>query len=170
MPNGIRRPVVRPTLRVNDIGEFVRFGSCLRRAKLAFNKKALARRLPFYGRLENSLDVVLQEKGPAIERAWERELIALGYANQGRGTSDTPFTIDDLAARLAECPNNAQAFAREVSIRGRIGAFEVEGRIDFVLVLWRQGRPVLRIVEGKASHKDRTYQRLQVAAYVILFP
>ena len=168
MSNGARAPARRPTLRVNDIGEFVRFSSCLRRAKLAFNKKALARRLPFYGRLENTLDVVLQEKGSAIERTWERDLVAAGFANLGRGTPETPLSIDDLVARLADCAPNARAFAREISIHGQIGAFEVEGRIDFVLVLWRHGRPLLRIVEGKASRKDRTYQRLQVAAYVMI--
>jgi len=168
MSNGSRTPAGRPTLRVNDIGEFIRFSSCLRRAKLAFNKKALARSLPFYGRLENTLDVLLQEKGSAIERAWERDLITAGYTNLGRGTSEAPLAIDDLLARLATCPPNTPAFAREISIHGRIGTFEVEGRIDFVLVLWREGRPVLRIVEGKASRKDRTYQRLQVAAYVMV--
>lgn len=56
-------------------------------------------------------------------------------------------------------------FGREVEISGEIGAFDVEGRVDFLLLLWEDGKPLLRIVECKASRKDRTYQRVQVALY-----
>ena len=34
-----------------------------------------------------------------------------------------------------------------------------------MLVLWRNGRPRLRIVECKASRRGKTYHRVQVALY-----
>jgi hypothetical protein len=43
---------------------------------------------------------------------------------------------------------------REIELTGTFGAFEVNGRMDFVLVLWDRGTPRLRIVEAKASRKD----------------
>lgn len=161
-------PNPRPVLRVTEIGEFVRFNSCLRRAKLGFSNRALARELPFYARLENSLDVVLQEKGEGMERAWERDLTAMGLRSIGHGTREVPFTLDVCMATLAGATTGDRIYAREVSLRGRIGAFDVEGRFDFLLVLWRDDLPYIRIVEGKASRRDRTYQRMQVAAYVYM--
>jgi len=38
--------------------------------------------------------------------------------------------------------------------------------MDFVLVLLDRGTPRLRIVEAKASRKDRTYHRIQLALYL----
>ena len=40
--------------------------------------------------------------------------------------------------------------------------------MDFLVVLWDRGTPRLRIVEGKASRKDRTYHRIQLASYVLM--
>ncbi|WP_410814340.1 AAA domain-containing protein [Micromonospora sp. 067-2] len=71
----------------------------------------------------------------------------------------------DFVSAAETKPNGAQGYAREVRLEGRIGAFALEGRADFLLLLWRAGKPVLRIVECKASRRDRTYQRLQVALY-----
>lgn len=168
MATGPQNANPRPTLRVSEIGEFVRFNSCVRRAKLAFQNRRLARQLPFYGRLENTLDVVLQEKGAAMERAWERDLVAIGLTSVGQGTREAPFTVDSFAAALGSIAAGVPCFAREVTITGRIGAFAIEGRIDFLVLRWNGDQPILRVVEGKASRKDRTYQRLQIAAYVLM--
>jgi hypothetical protein len=40
--------------------------------------------------------------------------------------------------------------------------------MDFVLVLWNRCTPRLRIVEAKASRKDRTYHRIQLALYLVM--
>ncbi|MCU7812829.1 MAG: hypothetical protein KZQ77_16615, partial [Candidatus Thiodiazotropha sp. (ex Notomyrtea botanica)] len=63
-----------PTLRVTEIGEFIRYQSCERRFKLGLNNRALARRFPFSERLFNTLDPVLQEVGRKAEDAWEKAL------------------------------------------------------------------------------------------------
>lgn len=158
----------RPTLLVSEIGEFVRFNSCLRRAKLGFGSRTEARRLPFYSRLENTLDVVLRDRGLTIEGAWERQLEAQGYTSLGQGTRERPFTFDELLQAFERQPPGSLVFGREISLSGSVGAFIVEGRMDFVVLLWRNNRPVIRIVEGKASRRDKTYQRMQVATYVAL--
>src|SRR5207244_3077216 len=41
-------------------------------------------------------------------------------------------------------------------------------RVDFVLLLWEGDRPRLRLVECKASRKDRSYQRVQACLYKII--
>ena len=51
---------------------------------------------------------------------------------------------------------------------GTVGAFRVYGLIDFLLVRWDGGSPRLTLVECKASRRDRTYHRVQVAVYRML--
>ncbi len=45
------------------------------------------------------------------------------------------------------------------------GAVALRGRADFVLLLWRAGRPVLRVVECKASRRARASHFHQVLCY-----
>lgn len=58
-----------------------------------------------------------------------------------------------------------KAYGREVQLSADLGVFHVEGWADFVLVLWNDGKPRLRIVECKANCRDHTYHRVQVALY-----
>lgn len=162
-------PIAPQIIRVTEIGEFVRNESCERRFKLEANHRELARLLPFAERLFNPLDPVLQELGNQRESEWEASLNAAGLADltgygaregDDRSTSWTDF-IEQL--RLAQPFENA--YGREIAVSSQIGAYLVEGRIDFVLLLWRDGRPILRIVECKASRRDRTYHRIQLALY-----
>lgn len=157
-----------PTLQVSEIGEYVRFQSCSRRAKLSFNRRAEARRLPFYARLQNTLDVVLRDRGLSMEGAWERQLVDQDYECVAHGGRDAPVTLDQFLERICDINAGDLVFGREITCCGQIGAFDVEGRMDFVVVVWRDGAPYLRIVEGKASRRDKTYQRMQVAAYLLL--
>ncbi|MGO8102401.1 AAA domain-containing protein [Rhizobium leguminosarum] len=158
------------TIRVSEIGEFIRFQSCERRFKLGLSNRALARAVPFSERLFNSLDPVLQAVGEAAEDAWEQAL-----AHQGVAPLSAPVHPDTgvvswaafVAALAAATPGRA-VYCREVEINGPIGCFNVDGRMDFVVLLWDNGVPRLRIVEGKASRKDRTYHRIQLATYMVL--
>ena len=158
-------------IRVSEVGEFIRFRSCERRFKLGLNNRALARSVPFSERLFNSLDPVLQQVGREAEDAWARALVGRGVrpldapaeAEGGPGVS-----WDGFRASVAGLAPGQAAFAREVGLGGRIGAFDLSGRADFVVVLWSGGTPLLRVVEGKASRKDRTYHRIQLAAYLAL--
>lgn len=162
---------------VSDIGEFVRFQSCERRFKLSYNKRQEARRLPFYERLFNVLDPILAQAGADREQAWASQLIESGY------TELTPLPPEpdedgtvrprrsewaDFATALADLPQGSLAFGREVGVEGRIGAFEVRGALDFIVLEWLGEQPTLKLIEGKASRRDRTYHRIQVVAYMML--
>jgi len=157
-----------PALRVTEIGEHVHFRSCERRFKLGFNNRALAKSLPFAERLFNTLDPVLQEAGRRREDEWETSLRDAGLERMSPSAGSSEghdARWDAFRDRVASLPVGQSAYGREVTVAADLGAFHVEGRIDFLLVMWRDGVPQLRIVECKASRKDRTYQRVQVALY-----
>ena len=168
MTDGSDEAPEKMALQVSEIGEFVRFQSCLRRAKLAFNRREEARQLPFYARLENTLDVVLRDRGLTIEESWEDQLIAQDYNLIAQGERGAAVTFEDVLDMFSQLPEGSKAFGREIAIAGDAGAFRLEGRMDFVVLLWRDGIPFIRIVEGKASRRDKTYQRMQTAAYLRL--
>jgi hypothetical protein len=157
---------------VSEIGEFIRFQSCERRSKLGLDNRRLARAVPFSERLFSTLDPVLQEVGRNAENRWETAI-------QNRGTRDltcmherdpdrrsTPWA--EFRAALEGLVPETTAYGREIEIAGQLGSFKVNGRMDFVLVLWDRGTPRLRVVEAKASRKDRTYQRIQLGVYVLM--
>lgn len=156
-----------PTLRVNEIGEFIRHNSCPRRFKLEVDGRREARRLPFHERLFGALDPVLQEEGRRREDQWERMLIDAGYI-QLKPAHRQPFEWESFSIQLENLRLGQNVFAREVSVSGNIGRFAINGRIDFIIITWEDGYPVLRIVECKSSRRDRTYHRIQVAIYRLL--
>jgi hypothetical protein len=161
-----------PRIRVTEIGEYIHHRSCERRFKLEINNRELAKKLPFAERLFNALDPVLQEMGRQREGEWEQSLKAEGFhdlTKYGERAPDAkPTAWADFVSLLAGTAPGTTVYGREVAVETDIGAFRVEGRIDFVLVLWQDGRPRLRLVECKASRRDRTYHRVQVALYRML--
>nr|WP_238401635.1 AAA domain-containing protein [Altererythrobacter sp. C41] len=159
------------TIRVSEIGEFIRFQSCERRFKLGLNNRELARSVPFSERLFNSLDPVLQAVGEAAEDKWEQALARQGVGPLGAAQHPDTGVVswDDFLAALRTAVPGRAVYCREVEIGGPIGCFNVDGRMDFVVLLWDDVVPRLRIVEGKASRKDRTYHRIQLATYMVLF-
>lgn len=157
------------TIRVTDLGEFVRHKSCQRRFRLGYNNQEAFKTLPHTGQPYSTMDPVLAEHGKQSEEAWALDLEALGFVqldierdqeHKGRGAPWEVFV--EMANAL---PKGQPCFAREVQITETLGAFELHGRIDFALILWENGQPRLQLVECKASRKDRTYQRMQVVVY-----
>ncbi len=169
----------KPTVRVTEIGEYIRYRSCERRFKLGFNNRQLAKQLPFAERLFNTIDPVLDEHGRQREDEWESTLRGAGLeglTQQGQSSERQaehheevePDGWDALAGRLQALSLGQPAYGREVKVAADLGAFHVEGRVDFVLLLWNDGNPRLRLVECKASRRDRTHQRVQVALYQMM--
>ncbi len=157
-------------IRVSEIGEFIRFQSCERRFKLGLSNRALARSVPFSERLFNSLDPVLQAVGREAENAWERALAAQGVSRLPASADPQTGVVSwgAFVGALAGTTTGQRVYCREVEIEGGVGCFNLSGRMDFVVLLWDGGFPRLRVVEGKASRKDRTYHRIQLAAYMLL--
>ena len=151
-------------LRVNEIGEYIRHSGCARRFRLEINHRRLARRLPFHERLFNALDPVLQLEGRRREDAWAQTLADAGFLGDVTTAEDgVPWpAFKDFVASIEPGQN---AFVRELQVEANVGAFPVTGRVDFALICWSDEKPTLRIVECKASRRDRTYHRIQVALY-----
>ncbi|MEM6631716.1 MAG: AAA domain-containing protein [Bacteroidota bacterium] len=151
-------------ITVNEIGEFVRYKSCERRIRLAINGDTEAKRLPFYGKLFNTIDPVLRSVGQKREQEWERSLLDEGYTK----LANDLVGLESLAQffqQLAVCQRKENYFGREIGISGTIGGFQVNGNIDFLLLQWKGSFPILRIVECKTSRKEKTYHRIQIALF-----
>jgi hypothetical protein len=117
----------------------------------------------------------LQAAGKGKEDELAQELAAAGYFHctqlhyNPRNQPHPQYpTWDNFVEALSGLAVGQNAFAREVLVGYNIGQFNVEGRVDFILILWRDGRPRLRVIEAKASRKDKTYHRIQVALYRML--
>lgn len=161
----------RTRISVNDIGEYIRHQSCDRRFFLTVHYDREVRPLPFFDRLLNTLEPVLSQVGKDREDQWEKELTDNGFrdlaAGLPKGDRDD-VTWADFARVLSGLTPETSGYARQVRVQGALGAFDVSGLLDFVLVRWVGGRPRVLLVECKASRRDRTYHRIQVAMYRML--
>lgn len=114
-------------------------------------------------------DELVEEGGQIIAEAFEWED---GHSGEAVETAERDDSGENQSRGFRACLRDIDpgtpVFAREVNIRGTIGAFNVTGRMDFVILLWENGEPRLRVVETKSSRKEKTNQRLQVAIYEIL--
>lgn len=159
------------TITATHLGEYIRHHSCDRRFHLAVHEQREVAALPFFDRLRDSIDPVLAEVGKRREDQWEAELTAAGYrdlvAELPKGKRDE-VTWTAFAEVLALLPVGVCGYARQIAVGGTIGAFRVYGLIDFTLVRWDGDVPRLVLVECKASRRDRTYHRVQVAVYRML--
>src|SRR5579871_83761 len=159
-------------LTVTDIGENIRHRSCNRRFYLKVHyDREVRHHLPFFDRLLNTLDPVLSEVGREREDQWETELRSNSFTDLAESLPKGErgeVSWSDFAVKLSTRPPGQQAYGRQVEVEGVIGAFWVSGVIDFVLLRWLEGVPHLALVECKASRRDRTYHRVQVAVYRML--
>jgi hypothetical protein len=155
---------------IERIGEYIQRNSCPRRFKLDLDGRQKAREAPFFTRLLNPVDPVLQASGSLHEAEWEKNLRDADFVNIAtRLNVDGPFLRwDEFSASLSQASAGELIYAREVEVQGIIGKFLLSGRMDFILLMWKDGRPHLRVVECKASRKDRTYHRIQLSTYVAL--
>lgn len=164
-------------ITASNIGEFIRSNSCERRFKLDVNDRAKAKEVPFAERLFNSLDPVLRAQGRRREDDWEDSLRLAGLADLTRydrkaklhdpkAKTETP--LGEFLRALSEVPDGEDAYGREIQLNSTVGAHEITARADFILLQWHEGNPKLLVVECKASRKDRTYHRIQLALYQVI--
>ena len=91
------------------------------------------------------------------ENEWETSLKNNGfidltlYSEKSADEKKTPWTT---VAQLQGISSGQRVYGREISVEADEGAFQIEGQIDFVLILWEADRSKLRIVECKASRRD----------------
>ncbi len=151
---------------VTDIGEYVDQHCCERSFKLRLDKSEIARRFPFYGRVRGPLNPILAVRGKEREEELGRSLgTRVRLLNPCPPDGECRITWQGFLDAVQASAPGSDAFAREVEIEGEVGDFILSGRMDFLILRWRNGVPVLRIVECKASRRDKTYHRVQLAAY-----
>jgi hypothetical protein len=159
-------------LNITEIAEYIRYQSCERRFKLRFNDYKAAKKnfLPSPLIFKTSLDPVLKEEGRRREDGWEKSLQKDGFMNLNPNSKPGEETKwDDFVKKIQNCSPEQKAYGREISVEGNLEDFNISGRIDFVILRWGENNePKLRLVECKASRKDRTYHQVQVALYRML--
>lgn len=150
------------TLTVTDIASFVRLQFCGR--YLAFQAgKGGPQVQKILDKYLTLADPAYQEVGLRSERALEEYLEKKGFA-----WIREQLTWRELGDRIREVRRGQSLFAREVGVEGEVGAFTLQGRLDFVLLRWEEGAPRLRILELKATRRDRSYHYAQLALYALL--
>lgn len=154
----------RLRIPATTLGDYVRFDSCQRRLHFSLIKDK--NRPSFEGELSTPIDPILKQSGDLAERNWEAMLAKGGIVQLVNVAKESPFDV--LRRALAGCPAGKPVFAREITIEVEGAAFTAAGKMDFVIVLWRSERPILRIVETKASRRDKTYHRIQIATYRLI--
>ncbi len=154
---------------VTDIGEYVDQSCCERSFKLRLDKSQIARRFPFYGRVRGPLNPILAVRGKEREeelgRSLEERLRLLNPCPPG---GEHRISWSELLQALRAASPGEDLFAREVEVEGEVGEFTLSGRMDVLVLKWSEGLPVLRIVECKSSRRDKTYHRIQLAAYRVM--
>lgn len=157
-------PPHRLQIPATTLGDYVRFDSCQRRLRFSLIKEK--NRPAFEGELSTPIDPILKQSGDLAERKWEAMLGAAGIRRLDSIPKEASF--DALRETLAHSPAGQPVFAREINIELAGSVFTAKGKMDFAIVLWRGGRPYLRIVETKASRRDKTYHRIQIATYRLI--
>jgi hypothetical protein len=161
-------------LRVTDVGEFIRHDSCERRFKLGLNNRDLTRQLPFFDRFLNTMDPVLKKEGHRRENDWAKSLVEQGIIDCTRQIIKKEELVigtnwKDVIADVHAAVPGQSLFWREIQLQETVGAFELKGNVDFLLLTWSiTGHPIIHVVECKASRRDRTYHRVQVVLYKLL--
>ncbi|GLC37753.1 hypothetical protein PLESTB_001473300 [Pleodorina starrii] len=169
-------------LSVTEVASFVGLRQCGRYLRLSVSRSVLAAGSDAPSEpslLAGNLDKALAAAGHQLEdevatelgrRAPEAPHLPPRSSVPGAAPPVTPW--EDFLDLLSQPPHAFRSdlgcWAAEVVLRGLPTADSVvslSGRADFILLLWRSGRPVLRIVECKASTEPQTKFVVQLVLY-----
>jgi hypothetical protein len=169
------------SLTASGIAEYIRFNCCPRFFKLKFEGKEVKnRKWPeafkpisplLYGagkQLEEKKVAELKEKAADYHdftkydphtHSWEKAADSLNELRQ----------IIEAQIRAGEKADNRPVLLYQAPMKGPIGVWDVKGITDLIAI-WplKNGKVTVRIFELKASWKEQTAHRIQVAIYVLL--
>ena len=172
------------TLTASGIAEYIRFNCCPRFFKLKFGAKEVKKRVwpeafkpispLLYGvgkALEEKKVAELKEKATDYldftvydpkqhgKRGWEKALDAM---------DNLRYVIEHQLSEGEKTEQNP-LLLYQVPMKGVIGVWEIKGIADLIAI-WplREGKVKVRIFELKASWKEQTTHRIQVAIYTLL--
>ena len=171
-----------PTLSASGIAEYIRFNCCPRFFKLKFEgAEAKSRRWP---EAFKSISPLLYGVGKALEEKKISELQTkaanyhdfskydphlYGWTTAGKKSLDNLREVIETQVSSTENVSYKPTLLYQVPMRGHIGVWNVKGIADLIAI-WpvKDGKVKIRIFELKASWKEQTAHRVQVAIYVLL--
>ncbi len=171
-----------PTLAASGIAEYIRFNCCPRFFKLKFEgAEAKSRRWPeafkpisplLYGAgkaLEEKKVAELQEKAGEYHDFNKYDPHLYGWGIAGKKSLDNLREVIERQISAKETADSKPVLLYQVPMRGKIGVWNIKGIADLIAI-WpsKNGKVKIRIFELKASWKEQTAHRIQVAIYVLL--
>lgn len=159
-------------IRVTDIGEYITQNSCAVKFKLRADKAFTENNFPYYNLVRSPINPILIEAGRSAEEKVsyilekKYDIKFLSYTKKSRGVDFTDW--DSFINYLKNAEEGRDVFMREVEVSHDEGTFTLHGQMDFVILRWISGQPVIRILECKSSRKDKTYHKIQLASYVLM--
>jgi hypothetical protein len=173
-----------PSLGASGIAEYIRFDCCPRFFKLRFEgdeEKALRWPEAFkpispllYGAGKELEEQKIQELKSKAEDFRDLNDIDTKYLGWEKAWVQSAQVMKEvieaqLRAKGAEEQSGKPILLYQVPMMGRIGVWDIKGRADLICV-WpnKDGKVRIRIFEIKASWKEQTAHRIQVAIYALL--
>jgi len=170
------------SLTASGIAEYIRFNCCPRFFKLKIADKAAVKKRK-WPEAFNPTSSLLYETGKLFEteKISELKAKAVNYHDFTRydpSLDSWAKAVDSLnelrqiieTQLMAEEPlDDRPVLLYQVPMKGPIGVWDIRGIADLI-VIWpsKNGKVVVRIFELKASWKEQTTHRIQVAIYALL--
>lgn len=161
----------------SGLGEYVQHGTCPRYARFRMDKEAResAEEKRDYKEAFQPLSPLLMEEGADFEDE-VYELLEAGAAeiidswqDYGEQTANEDKLRDAVSDAAARSPGDGHTLLTQVPFAGNIGAFDVYGDSDAILI-WptEAGGAHIRVFDLKASHEEKTYHQIQTACYTAM--
>jgi hypothetical protein len=161
-PEQPRPPRTERPLTAQRLAQYVARGRCQRHLRFAVFPSEAQSLLGRYGLEIEPLSPLLSGAGQSFERERLEELRGRAPVRDMSGTTAEAF-VAELRSQ-----GEGRAFYYQPTMRGRIGAWDCEGRADLLEIV-REGRGVsATVVDFKASARETVGFRLQVAFYARL--
>lgn len=158
-----------PTLSPSTVAKFINLNQCGRFLHLK-HATATSDRQPLIHK--DSIDPELAASGLALEEHVQAALDAAGvHIITSAAIQSSEVSWVEFAAGLAELSTGQWGYGREVALFAHVDGLGVaqNGRADFLMLRWtKQGRPVLRVVECKASKEPQTMHLIQVSDRLVV--
>ncbi len=170
-------------LDASGIAEFIRFDCCPRYFKLKFDKdneensrkwpeafKPLSPLLYGAGReLEATKVAALKEKAADYLDLTCNDTRVMGWEKASQKSLEDIQQVIETQLSIPCDPNDKPILLYQVPMKGKVGVWNIKGRADLIAIWpFTSGKVKIRIFEIKASWKEQTAHRIQVAIYALL--
>jgi hypothetical protein len=180
-----------PPLDASGIAEYIRFDCCPRYFKLRFEGDEEEKSRNWLEAFKQPMNPLLFGSGKDLEKTKVQQLQAkasqfedltrvITRRPEGRhwvdqwdqASEECLRLINEIVERQLSAPDDADdkpVLLYQAPIKGRIGVWTVKGRSDLIGISpQKNGKVKVKIFEVKASWKEQTAHRIQVAIYSLL--